>query len=115
LKNKDLAPVYAACDLTAWPAINEAYGMALLEAQAAGLPVVSCAVRGVPEVVLDGRTGLLAPALDEAALAERIRALLVDGERRRALGRGAAAYVAAERSLEAAAERLGQALAPLAA
>ena len=115
LKNKDLAPVYAACDLTAWPAINEAYGMALLEAQAAGLPVVSCAIRGVPEVVLDGRTGLLAPALDEAALAERIRALLVDGERRRALGRGAAAYVAAERSLEAAAERLGQALAPLAA
>ncbi len=115
LKNKDLAPVYAACDLTAWPAVNEAYGMALLEAQAAGLPVVSCAVRGVPEVVLDGRTGLLAPVLDEAALAERIRALLLDGERRRALGRGAAAYVAAERSLEAAAARLGQALAPLAA
>ena len=115
LKNKDLAPVYAACDLTAWPAVNEAYGMALLEAQAAGLPVVSCAIRGVPEVVLDGRTGLLAPALDEAALAERIRALLLDGERRRALGRAAAAYVAAERSLEAAAERLGQALAPLAA
>ncbi len=115
LKNKDLAPVYAACDLTAWPAVNEAYGMALLEAQAAGLPVVSCAVRGVPEVVIDGRTGLLAPALDEAALAERIRALLLDGERRRALGRAAAAYVAAERSLEAAAERLGQALAPLAA
>ena len=115
LKARDVAQVFAACDLTVWPGVNEAYGMALLEAQAAGLPVVSCALRGVPDVVLDGKTGLLAPTLDEAALAERARALLVDGERRRALGREAAAFVAAERSLESAAQRLGHALAPLAA
>ena len=42
--------------------------MAMLEAQAAGLPVVSCATRGVPDVVEHGRTGLLAPGGDEAAL-----------------------------------------------
>jgi glycosyltransferase involved in cell wall biosynthesis len=41
-----LAPLYAACDLFAWPAVNEAYGMAMLEAHAAGLPVVSSNMRG---------------------------------------------------------------------
>jgi glycosyltransferase involved in cell wall biosynthesis len=114
LSEKELAHVYAACDLCAWPAVNEAYGMALLEAQAAGVPVVACAVRGVPEVVIDGRTGLLAPAGDDAALAGHIRALLGDAGRRRALGREAAAFVAGERSLDAAARRIGAELARLA-
>jgi len=99
---RELAEVYAACDLYAWPAVNEAYGMALLEAQAAGLPVVSRATRGVPDVVVHGRTGLLA----ENDIGEPLRELLVDAKRRRALGREAAAFVASERSLEAAAGRL---------
>lgn len=113
LKTRDVAQVFAACDLTVWPGVNEAYGMALLEAQAAALPVVSCALRGVPEVVLDGKTGLLAPTLNEAALAERTRALLVDAARRKELGRAAAAFVTAERSLETAAQKIGAALAQL--
>ena len=108
-----LAEVYAACDLMAWPAVNEAYGMALLEAQAAGVPVTSCALRGVPEVVLDGRTGLLAPAGDMAALAGLIRALLLDVRRRQALGAAAADFVHAERGLDAGAHKLGAALAAL--
>jgi glycosyltransferase involved in cell wall biosynthesis len=110
LDQRRLAQVYAASDLSAWPAVNEAYGMALLEAQAAGLPVVSSATRGVPEVVLDGRTGLLAPAGDEAAFAERLRTLLVDPGGRRTLGGQAADFVAAERSLDAAAQTLHRAL-----
>jgi glycosyltransferase involved in cell wall biosynthesis len=114
LRTRDVAHVFAASDLTLWPGVNEAYGMALLEAQAAGLPAVSCALRGVPEVVLDGRTGLLAPTLNEAALAERTRALLVDTARRLALGRAAAAFVATERSLETASQKIGAALAQLA-
>ena len=44
-----------------WPGFGEAYGLAYLEAQAAGLPVVAQAVAGVPEVVIDGETGLLVP------------------------------------------------------
>jgi glycosyltransferase involved in cell wall biosynthesis len=104
LGNRDLAQMYAACDLYAWPAVNEAYGMALLEAQAAGLPVVSRAARGVPDVVVDGRTGVLVD--EEDALSDAMRALLVDSDRRAALGRAAAAFVAAERSIESAAGRL---------
>jgi glycosyltransferase involved in cell wall biosynthesis len=115
VRNKDIPPVYAACDLTVWPAVNEAYGMALLEAQATGLPVVSCALRGVPDVVVDGETGILVKDSDFEALARALRGLLVDPERRRALGRGAAAFVLRERSLEMAAGRLSQALHKIAA
>jgi len=113
VKTRDIAQVYAACDLTVWPAINEAYGMALLEAQAAGLPVVSCASRGVPDVVTDGETGILVKDGDFDALARAVRDLLADRERRGALGKGAAACVLRERSLEMAAGRLSRALAGL--
>ena len=113
LPARKLTEVFAACDLYAWPAVNEAYGMALLEAQAAGVPVVSCATRGVPDVVVNGRTGLLVPYGDEAALAQNIRNLLLDHERRRALGAEAGRFAANERSVEAAAAQLSTALAGL--
>jgi glycosyltransferase involved in cell wall biosynthesis len=61
-----LPDYYAAADLLVWPAVNEAFGMALLEAQACGLPVLAGAFGGVPAIVHDGsadrpRTGWLAP------------------------------------------------------
>ncbi len=113
LRHRRVAELLAASDVFAWPAVNEAYGMALLEAQAAGVPVVSCNTRGVPDVVLDGRTGILVRYGDEGAFAEALRELLTDSARRRALGTEAARYVAAERSLERASARLGAALAAL--
>ena len=51
------AAVYAAADLYVWPAVREAYGLAMLEAQAAGLPVVAGREGGVAEVVADGVSG----------------------------------------------------------
>jgi len=101
-----IAALNGAADLFAWPAVNEAYGMAMLEAQAAGLPVVSCATRGVPDVVEHGRTGLLAPGADEAAFAGLLRGLLLDTAKRARLGEAAAAFVAEERSVQAAIARL---------
>jgi len=108
-----IAELLAACDLYAWPAVNEAYGMALLEAQAAGVPVVSAAIRGVPDIVADGRTGILVPYGDEEAFADAVRELVVNAQRRAELGVEAARYVVAERSLDAAAARLQAALAQL--
>ena len=104
-----MAAAYAASDLCIWPAVNEAYGMSMLEAQAAGVPVVACAVRGVPDVVCDGLTGLLAPAGDTRQLAALARSLIVDAPRRRAMGQAARRFVQDERSLGQAVRQLNDA------
>ncbi len=104
-----LAGYYAAADVLAWPAVEEAYGMALLEAQAAGLPVVAGRVRGVADVVRDGETGLLADDADGFATA--LRRVLGDAALRHRLGAAAAANVAARHGLETAATTLKRALA----
>ena len=89
--------------------------MAMLEAQAAGVPVVSCATRGVPDVVEHGRTGLLAPAGDASALAGAVRELLLDEGKRARMGAAAVVFAAGERSMDSAAIRLGNLLARFAA
>lgn len=106
-----LPGIYAACDVYVWPAAGEAYGMAMLEAQAAGLPVVAAAVRGVPDVVEDGVGGLLAATEDPADLAVALRSLLTDQALRRRLGRGARDFVSGGRTLDAAARILDETLA----
>ena len=89
-----------------WPGAGEAYGIAYLEAQAAGLPVVAQETAGVPAVVRQGETGILTPEGDVDAYAAAIRVLLTDDTRREAYGRGARAFVLEERSLTNAAQRL---------
>jgi glycosyltransferase involved in cell wall biosynthesis len=106
----DLPAAYAAADLYVWPAVREAYGLAMLEAQAAGLPVVAGREGGVAEVVADGRSGVLAPPRDPAALAAAVRDLLERPARRRALAAAAMAYVLAEHGIEPAATALSAAL-----
>jgi len=59
MPREKLPAIAAACDLCVWPAVNEAFGMALLEAQACGLPVVAGAWGGVPAIIVDGKTGWL--------------------------------------------------------
>jgi glycosyltransferase involved in cell wall biosynthesis len=110
LAEADLSACYAGADLFVWPAIREAYGLAMLEAQAAGLPVVAGRAAGVVEVVQDGVSGLLAPAQDPEALAAATARLLDDPEGRRALGDRAARFVATERSLARAAATLASAI-----
>jgi glycosyltransferase involved in cell wall biosynthesis len=92
--------------LYVWPGCGEAYGLAYLEAQAAGLPVVAQRIAGVPEVVRHGTTGLLTPAGDVMAYAEAIGRLLTNDAERRQLAAAARRFVLDERSLEAAARRL---------
>jgi len=75
---EDIASLLACAELLVLPSLNEGFGMVLLEAMAMGSPVVASAVGGVPEVVLDGRTGLLVPPADPEALAAAILRLLGD-------------------------------------
>ena len=98
---------YADAELFVWPAVNEAYGMALLEAQASGLAVVAGRVRGVPGIVRHGRTGLLVP--EGGDFAEALGRLIDDAPLRARLGAAAALAVAADHGLEAAAETLNRA------
>jgi glycosyltransferase involved in cell wall biosynthesis len=102
--------LFSAGDLYVWPAVNEAYGMALLEAQALGLPVVAGREGGVPAVVADGVSGLLSAPRDPAALSAAIARLLEDPDRRRALGQGASRYLRQSHGFEAAAEGLDRIL-----
>ena len=103
---KAVPGLLGAADLLVWPAIGEAFGMALLEAQAAGLPVVAGASGGVASLVADNLTGLLAPPGDVAALSRLIATLLDDPARRQAMGIAARARVAARHGLHDAARRL---------
>lgn len=89
-----------------WPGCGEAYGLAYLEAQAAGLPVVAWAAAGVPEVVADGETGILVAPGDPAGLAQAITRLLRDRDLRARMGRAARARVLARHSLDSAAATL---------
>ena len=113
VQHAELPALYAAADLYLWPAINEAYGMAFLEAQAAGLPVVAGRTGGVPAVVADGVTGLLTPIGDAASFADAVARLLDAPAERARLGAAAAARVAAHHDERAAAHALGAALATL--
>jgi glycosyltransferase involved in cell wall biosynthesis len=101
-----IARFHAAADLFAWPAVNEAYGMALLEAAAAGLPAVAGRVGGVPEIVEDAETGLLVPGGDATAFADATARLLQDAPLRRRLGRAAARRAQERHGFAAAAQRL---------
>lgn len=105
-----LPAYYGAADLCVWPAVNEAYGMALLEAQAAGLPVVAGAAGGVPSVVESGTTGLLTAPGDGPAFARALRSLIEAPKRRAAMARAAAEKTGQLHDIAIAAQILDRAL-----
>lgn len=104
-EQRQVADVLAALDVFVMPSRHEGLGVAILEAMAMALPVVASAVGGISETVADGRTGLLVPPEDPAALSAAIAAL--DRDRSRAQGLGAAGRerVIADFSMAAMAQR----------
>lgn len=80
------AAVFCGPSRTAAAGDTEAFGIVFLEAAAHGLPVVAYHHGGVPEAVVDGSTGLLAPEGDVAALGERLESVLRDNQLRASLG-----------------------------
>jgi glycosyltransferase involved in cell wall biosynthesis len=75
---RDIPELLAVCDLFVLPSLYEGLPVSLLEAQAAGKPVIATAIGGTDEVVVSGETGLLVPPADPAGLATAIRTLLAD-------------------------------------
>lgn len=95
----DTAPFLQAMDVFALTSRSEGMPQALLEAGVAGVPVVAAAVGGVPELIEDGRTGVLFPAGDERALVSALARLLADRDYGRRLGMAARERVEARYSI----------------
>ncbi len=97
----ELLRLYATADVFALPSVNvdwkfEGYGLALIEASAAGLPVIGSLDCGAEDAVQDGVTGLLVPQRDEAALTAALVRLLTDRGTAAALGAAGRAWAATQ-------------------
>ena len=119
LPRPELIAVLAASDVFVCPSVYEPLGIVNLEAMAVGLPVVGSATGGIPDVIVDGETGLLVPidqvqdgtgtpidpARFEADLAERLTTLVTDTEAARTMGQAARHRVEEHFAWQAIAQR----------
>jgi N-acetyl-alpha-D-glucosaminyl L-malate synthase BshA len=85
----DVEEIFNMADVFLLPSQTESFGLTALEAGAAGIPVIASNVGGLPEVVVDGQTGFLAPLGDVDSMARRALQLLKDPDLRREMGRQA--------------------------
>jgi glycosyltransferase involved in cell wall biosynthesis len=94
---RDISEILAASDIVALPSrFGEGCPNALLEAMAAGKPVVAARTGGIPELVVDGQTGVLVPREDSDALRDALLHLAADPALRAALGAAGRERVARE-------------------
>ena len=100
-ERRDVPALLAAADIFVLSSRSEGMPVSILEAMAAGLPVVASNVGGVAELVVDGETGFLTAPADEAALASALGRLLADPDLRRRMGAAARARVEARFDLAA--------------
>src|SRR5207245_5887777 len=91
---EDVPALLAQADAFVLPSRSEAFPNSVVEAMAAGLPVVACAVGGLLDLVEPGRTGLLVPPDDPAALASALESLIASPERAMSLGAEARGEIA---------------------
>lgn len=99
IDNSKIANYLSAADVFSMPSVSraESFGIVQLEAMAAGVPVVNTSIdSGVPEVSLDGITGITVPPGDVHALAHALTTLLTDGEKRMRMGEAGKARVRGE-------------------
>jgi glycosyltransferase involved in cell wall biosynthesis len=105
---QEIATIYAASSVYVWPGCGEAYGLAYLEAQSAGLPVVAFDTAGVPEVVDNGYSGILTGEGGDTAYAEAIRRLLTNEDQRRLMSANARQHILEKHTFKQASDSLGK-------
>ena len=89
-EREDTPPLLGASDVFLLPSEQESFGLAALEALGCGVPVVASDVGGLPEVIVPGKNGFLAPLGDVAAMAAHVLAVLEAGPRMKKEARGSA-------------------------
>jgi glycosyltransferase involved in cell wall biosynthesis len=97
---RDIPEVLSLMNIFVLPSLYEGFGIAILEAMAAGKPVVATSVGGIPEFVVPSQSGLLVPPGDVPALARAIKQLLDEPERARSMGRHGQEHVKKHYSIE---------------
>ncbi len=102
----DLQAIYAAADLYVWPACGEAFGMAFLEAARAGTPAIAGRIRGVPDVIESGVSGVLVDADDMHEMARQVENMMDNPDTLKQMSVSARQFVCNERSLNHTAEIL---------
>ena len=107
-RREDIPQLLAACDVFALPSLYEGSSLAVLEAMAAGIPIVSSAIGGTEELIEDGRSGLLVPPGDAKALAAALRRLLEEPGLREQLATRARERVDTDLTREQNAERVAE-------
>jgi glycosyltransferase involved in cell wall biosynthesis len=103
-----VASYLSALDLYVHPSLKEAFGLAVVEAMAMGKAVVATTTGGLPEVVVQGETGLLVPPRDAESLAAAVVSLLEDKVRREQMGRSGKARAQERFSLDASVRHMEQ-------
>jgi N-acetyl-alpha-D-glucosaminyl L-malate synthase BshA len=104
-EQQDLVPWLSTADVFLLPSSQESFGLAALEAMACGVPVIASRVGGLPEVIQDGRTGLVCDPFDARGMADSAVDLLTHAPRREAIGRAAAEDVRSRFSADAVVPR----------
>lgn len=94
LEHEKLPAFLQSLDVFVLPSLHESFGVAAAEAAAVGLPVIASDVQGLPDVVVDGITGVLVPPKNVTALASAISVLATDRARREAMGQAGRRLIA---------------------
>lgn len=92
--------LFPTCDVFVQPSREEAFGLAAAEAMSCGVPVVATPAGGLPELIEDGKTGMIAAGINADHISQAIIALLSDGERRRQVGNDARRRITGKFSLK---------------
>ncbi len=111
IRNKaEIQTLLVASDLFVWPAVNEALGMAMLEAQACNTPVLAGHEGGIRSIVAENRSAILVEPRNASAFADALADLLNNHEKVQQMGRCARSYTEQHHSLTSAADQIRSAL-----
>jgi glycosyltransferase involved in cell wall biosynthesis len=93
IAHEEVPAVLQRFDIFAMPSTWEGFGVAALEASAMQLPIIASDIHGIPDVVINGETGILTPPRDVEAIAGAMSRLMEDADLRRTMGAAGRAFV----------------------